>query len=101
MRPMTLLAAATLTALAFAMPVSAATEVQDGPDVVSFGSPCLNGGTTLIVYGHTVLQCWKPVGAGSDALTETKCASEVCTLINQGCTIATKPVTKRECVLVA
>ena len=100
MRPMTLLAAFALTTLALAMPVSAATDVQNGPDVISFGSPCLNGGVTLIVYGVTLLQCWKPVDVDSEEPV-VMCASDVCTVVNQACTIATKPVTKKDCVLVA
>jgi hypothetical protein len=53
---LTLLAA---SALALAVPASA-----QPSDPVSTGSPCLNGGVTLIVLGHTVLQCWKPWGTG-------------------------------------
>lgn len=47
-----------LAILGFAAPAAAA------PDVVSTGSPCLNGGVTLIVLGHTVVQCWKPWSTG-------------------------------------
>lgn len=78
MRLTPLLAALALTTLAVAAPASAMP--APGPDPVSFGSPCLNGGTTLIVYGQTVLQCWKPVDS-----PVARCMSEVCEAINVVC----------------
>lgn len=73
---------------------------QQGPPLIDFGSPCLNGGVTLVVYGVELFRCWKPLDSNADE-PAVKCASEVCSLVNLACTVATKPVTKKDCVLVA
>lgn len=53
-----------LSVLVAATLLAAAAPATAQPDLVSTGSPCLNGGVTLIVLGNTVLQCWKPWGTG-------------------------------------
>jgi hypothetical protein len=52
-----------LTLLAVAV-LGLAAPAAAQPDVVSTGSPCLNGGVTLIVLGNTLLECWKPWSTG-------------------------------------
>jgi hypothetical protein len=101
MRLTNLLAALAVTSLALATPAAAVgtDSGQQGPPIVDFGTPCFKGGFTLVVYGKEVFRCWKPLG-NDDSEATARCASEVCSLVNAACTIATKPVTKRDCVLV-